>query len=44
MIPFSGNYIPALWYLSFSGIVTLITYFTLPTLFSLPTLSATEEE
>ncbi|AWR93689.1 APC family permease [Acidianus brierleyi] len=36
MLPFSKNYIPALWYLGFSGVVTLITLISLPTLLSLP--------
>ncbi|BBG25105.1 hypothetical protein IC006_2440 [Sulfuracidifex tepidarius] len=36
MLPFSKNYVPALWYLGFSLAVTGITFLSLPSLVSLP--------
>lgn len=38
MLPFSRNYIPALWYLGFSATITTITYFNPSVLLSLPTV------
>jgi hypothetical protein len=41
MLPFSRNYLPALWYLGFSAVVTLITAISLPILLSLPIVITT---
>ncbi|MUN29112.1 APC family permease [Sulfuracidifex metallicus] len=36
MLPFSKNYVPALWYLGFSAVITFITFLSIPSMISLP--------